>query len=222
MPMLAKFLPLPDGKEVTYREAPQRNPIRWQLYFLSEDELHPQTSQFKCKDFFNDIVGWYHGKTGSVYGMSTKDMSLNDYGVFVRLYNLLPGFSHNVEKVVNSLLEAAGLESRLLLVECGKNEVVTLLPRELFNNTFIISKVSHLIRLCNIEATVDSLEQLLKGHPFEEAELTVGNLVLPEKYRVYWWYTDESYNSLKNLFDMHWLHNNGYRSWKFATKGEVE
>lgn len=215
MPMLAKFLPL--ERESYYREVGQPNPLRWQLYFQREGELIPQTSLFKCKDFFNDIVGWYHGKTGEVYGMDTTTMQLNDYGVFVRLFFLKKGFRHNIETVVNPLLQ-----EKLLFVDVQEGEALTLLPRELFNNTFIISKVSHLIRLCNIDKEVSSFEELQQNHPFEDCTQLIPSLTLPEKYKVFWWFAGEGYNSLGSVFNMIWLHNNGYKSWATATKGEVQ
>ena len=224
MPTLAKFLPNP-SPEPFYREVLQPNDLRWQLYKQEGDSLIPQTTSFRCKDFFNDVVGWFYGKKSTVYGFDTEQMEFNPYGVFLRLFNVTGAFTKNVDAVLNPLLN-----EKLKFVDVAKGEVLTLLPRELFNNTFLISKVTHLLRLCNVNKEVLDHEALKQYHLLsgdDACEMGVAwdrlkSLTIPEKYQTYWYYAGTGHNSLSENFNISILHNNGYRSWCIATNGEVQ
>ena len=52
-----------------YSEAPQSNPLRWQLYYREENTFTPQTGQFRCKDYLNDVCAKYNGKNEASYAM---------------------------------------------------------------------------------------------------------------------------------------------------------
>lgn len=218
MPTLAKFALF--DKKVSYHEMPQSNPLKWQLYCLKDDTLVPQTLPFVCKDFFNDIVGWFYGKTGYIYGFSSKEMEFNDYGVFVRLSNTRPGFLPNVEKLLTPLLPPE--MGPLLFVPLeADGEILTLFPRQLFNNTYLISKVTHILRLCNMDV-VDSVKEMQTKSAEGFDDQLFSTLSLPEKFQQYWWYAGPDHNSHTDYFTMPVLHNNGYKSWLVATKGEAQ
>jgi len=221
MPMLAKFSDKIVGG-TKYIEGDQKNPLRWTLYKLEEDTLVPQTHQFRCKDYFNDIVGWYQGKHVMVYGMNTSTMSFNDFGVFVKLSNTTPEFLDNFNTIIAPLLKK-DLDVELLFVPLETaGEVLTLFPTSLFQNTFLISKLTLFIRCCNRDRKFTSQQDMLIQN-IDWEEVCGGNyrkaledetLLPPEKTRKYWYYAHPNVNSdHPESFYSSTLHDNGVVAW---------
>jgi len=208
-----------------YGEAAQHNPLRWAIYTHSqEDQLfHPQSAWFKCKDFFNEVTALYnHGTRANIYGFSTKEpFMVNPYGVFIRLKALRKGFYDNIE-VLNTLLEAQ-LGTKLLPVpvEDMKDECLLLLPRVLFNSTYIISKVTLWIRCCNVEVVFESMEKMQELSPESLVKRASLNLLVPDSHKKYWFYAGKDHNSEKSPDAyVSLIHNNGFASWDFALEQE--
>lgn len=201
-----------------YGEIPQANPIRWCLYHYDADkeEFTAQTDWFKCKDFFNDVVAKYHGVDGGVYGMNFRKITLNDYGLWVRLKGLYPAFYDNV------LLVAEKFQVTLNFApfEDDSAQCLTLFPRELFDSTYKISLFTLLVRVANMTTKCSSYEELIKqtneplttDHRFKRAPFTV-----PDKLKDYWCYMGKKYNSKqwdgRSSPQIEAVHDNGIFSW---------
>lgn len=219
MPTLAKFAP-PLTKQ--YIEAGQPNPLRWELYRLEDELLIPQTAQFKCKDYFNEVVAWYHGRRFAVYGFDTMTMNFNDYGVFVRLYNVKTGFLENVQKLVQPLLPEGVGPLQFVQLE-NPEEFLTLFPRALFNSTYTISKLTKMLRICNVPKVLDSFEKLAVqaveslGQPY----FGDGHLVPHTPFNSYWWYSGDRYNSNGKDAGSSVIHNNGYQAFGHGSLGKA-
>lgn len=219
MPTLAKFAPPLNN---SYSEIPQPNPLKWELYFLEEDVLYPQTSQFRCKDFFNEVVAWYFGKPYSIYRFDTNKMKFNTYGVFVRLYNIQPGFVENINKHLQPLLPE-GVDPLMFVPLEKEDELLTLIPRALFNSTYTISKLTKIIRLCNQDEVCDSFEKLAEVGKEElyPAEFAGGRLLPNEPFNIYWWYATDEYNSNAKSAGEGVIHDNGYIAFGRGSLGKA-
>jgi len=200
-----------------YVEIPQDNPIRWCIYHYNSDKetFTAQTAWFKCKDFFNDVVCKYNDVEGPVYGMNTKSMKLNEYGVWIRLKNLHPAFYKNAIIVA----EKFKVTPTLAPFEDDASQCLTLFPRELFESTYKISLFTLLLRVANMKEEATCYEELLKlskeplltHSSFKRAPLEV-----PEKLKKYWCYMGKNYNSEEwgiGAVQIHVIHNNGFINW---------
>lgn len=202
-----------DPHNVIYRQVPQSNPILWSIYALREDELfEAQTGMFKCKDFFNDIVSAYNGgPQHPIYGFDVSKVKLAPYGIFVRLFNIQKGFYENIERVNDSLRQQLGIVLKPVPIEDVDGQCLMLLPRQLFNSTFIISKVTLWIRCCNTETVFSSLDEMLKTSVDNQySPKSNSNLLVPEKFKEYWFFVNEDYNSKKPTNYMSIIHDCGY------------
>jgi len=216
----------------TYGEVVQQNPIRWELLYKEEDTYIPQSAQFKCKDFFNDLVGWYKGVKVSIYSFDTNSMKLNDDGVWIRVHNIKwpMQWLTNVENVVQKPLEAA-LGVRLDITLLDLATYLIFIPKRVFESTYHISLLTYLIRVSNNDYLYETMEQVFtdnNGPAFFatkensvptgiKAKLARSGFVLPEKFADCWYYADASYNSQKDTSVLqHYisiLHNNGMCNW---------
>jgi len=219
MPTLAKFAP--PLKNNGYSQMLQPNPLKWELYFLEEDVLLPQTTPFVCRDFFNEVVAWYFGKTYGVYRFDTREMKFNTYGVFVRLYEIRKGFLENVNKFLQPLLPEG--ENSLVFVPLEKEgEYLTLIPRTYFNSTYTISKLTKILRLCNQEQVYETFEQLAEaGRETIDYGFDNGRLFPKEPFNTYWWYATEQHNSNGEFAGEHVIHDNGYVAFTKGSKGQA-
>lgn len=225
-----KFLE-PIKKE--YGEIDQRNPIRWELFYLNEaNELEPQTAQFKCKDFLNDVVGWYYDKKGVVYGFNTHNMKFNDEGVYIRVSNIKHPLQWltNVENTLQKPLEQA-LGVRLDITLLDLATYLIFVPKTVFSKTYYISLASFLIRISNNDYLYESIEQVFtdrNGPVFDSKkentldqlqvpELAKAGFNLPTELTEYWYYANANYNSSNSEFDItnyiSILHANGMCDW---------
>jgi len=213
-----QFAGNPFSKE--YGEVSQSNPLRWAIYTHNEADglFHPQSSWFKCKDFFNEVVKLYNtGATSYIYGFTTEGMVLNPYGVFIRLKYVRDAFYQNISLINIILKEQLNIELLPVPIEDQKGECLLLLPRVLFNNTFTISKVSLWIRACNVSAAFSSYEEMQQNSGESMMTVCSTTLLPPENYQDYWFYASKENNS-KVSPDAYisLIHNNGFINWKDA------
>lgn len=201
-----------------YGEMPQANPLRWCVYYYDDlnETFTAQTDWFKCKDFFNDFVAKYHGVEGRVYGMSTSGMSINDYGMWLRLKALYPAFYKNALLVA----EKFGVELTLAPFDDDSSQCLTLLPRALFKSTYTISLFTLLLRAANNSQEFSSYEELVKTSKerlLSYTEFKKAPFILPESLQKYWCYMGSRYNSQywegREKPQIEAVHNNGFLSW---------
>ncbi len=207
----------------TYNEMTQINPIQWEMLYRDGDGFIPQTAKFKCKDFLNDVVAKYHGVDLDVYRMAFKPMEFNDEGLWLRLHNIqdFPTFSKNIANLINNNVPT---ERAVVIEPLDSTTVLAFIPRYYFNQTYLISVVSYLIRVSNYKVVFNNVEEFFSStaRHSEPAVNEQGKRLMlawgfevPEKYQEYWYYAGASYNSKKGV-DMDYqsiVHNNGVSSW---------
>ena len=209
-----------------YCEIDQPNPLRWEILFLDEDQVFkPQTAKFKCKDFLNDYVAKLTGgKDIAIYGMDTSTVKINDNGMWIRLSNIKGQelFINNINRVVNEKLQAE-LGLSISCESLKANKVLMFIPKGVFINTYLISQVAWLIRLCNYGVELKSWEEAIDHAitgPDRAIQYSGKNLMkkwgfkVPEKYSEFWWYQGNNYNSkCVGYVTGSQIHNNGVMSW---------
>lgn len=181
----------------SYAEEGQPNPLRWAILSGSlEEGFTNETSWLKCKDFFNDYCYTYNtGKPMAIYGFNTKDMAIPAKGepVYIAVKDITPQFKENVQNVT----------SNVAIHEADDGTCVLELHPDHFANTYSISLVSLVIRLCNVEHSFGSLEEMKVYQKFPSQDQSKWNQVvakkvffsLPEKLKKYIWYSGEQHNS---------------------------
>src|SRR5215217_7220298 len=91
---------IPFAGEYALSEVGQTNPLRWVVLHRTDEETFvAQTTGFKCKDYFNDLVAKYHGHELSIYGFSTAKVEVNEEGLYVQLKNITGDFDTNLDLV---------------------------------------------------------------------------------------------------------------------------
>jgi hypothetical protein len=213
----------------TYNEVGQNNPIRWKTLFCEQDgSFTDQSGWIKCKDFYNDTVAYFReGSVFSIYGYDNK-IKKNDEGVYflLRYVKDKKSFFHNME-IMNKQLQAdLGCKVQWWDVDADTpDEVVILIPNELWETTYRISMVTMCIRLCNwgykyknwedfwsTDAPVYKLEQAFTEFAKKNAR-TLGFKVKPG-FEKYWWYFSKDFNSeAKPGTKGSTIHNNGVSEW---------
>jgi len=209
-------LPAPPHKD--YGQIPQYNPIEFALYRLKDDKWEPETGWFKCRDFFNDVVSGYHGFKERIYGFAPKELSYHDYGVWIRLKNLYPEFFHNVE-LLKPVLDEIGVTLNFVPLADVPSQAFVLFPRKLFENTFVISKVTLMIRMCNCKTEYNSWEEVKASsqeilYLHEKTNFNKRGLTLPEKYANYWYYAHRDFHSQIKDHNVNITHDCGFRTWE--------
>jgi hypothetical protein len=219
--MLAKNLK-PFGKPTDYSEMAQTNPIRFVIYFKNEDgTFKAQTNEFKCKDYFNDIVAWYHDYKFTRYGMNFEEFSLNDDGVYVELRNLKPTFLENVNVVLGEEFKVFGEKVWFEVIEDRPTALLAFIPKKFFKCTYFISYLTLMLRNCNLLAAftspqdvfttpnsdylLKSSERFMKTHPLKDQTF----------FDDYWYFYDSFRNS-RASFDTSspvYIHNCGIVQW---------
>lgn len=206
----------------TYSEIGQPNPIRWAILSgTPETGFVNESSWLKCKDFFNDYVVAYNGgKRFGIYGFSTEHMNIPEKGqpVYMAVKDLTSSFLPNLNTLNGGLPEPVGV------LKAEDDTVVLRIPAYYFENTYNISLISLMIRLCNIDYVFSSYEEFVnyKQHAGQDQNLW-NNVVakgkyfnLPDHLKGYVWYAGEQYNSTKEMqvYQMSSLiHNGGVVSW---------
>jgi hypothetical protein len=212
---------LPEPPTIEYGEIPQQNPIQYALYQLeADDKWVPDSAWFKCRDFFNEFVGVYNNHRVKIYNFDFRGKKLPDYGVWLRLRNLYSNFFHNIE-LLRPVLSELDVELNVVPLADKPSEAFTLLPRKLFENTFLISKVTLLIRMCNANVNYESYDDLLAKsqeplYIMNRDAFNKRGLTLPKEYSDFWYYSSKQYNSKsKNHIDVI-VHDCGFKNWEFA------
>lgn len=212
---------LPDPLIKAYGEVPQANPIRYALYHLDEKEnWSAMSAWFKCRDFFNDLVAVYNKQKWTIHGFDFHNVKLNSYGVWVRLKALKAGFVHNVS-LLKPQLDEIGVELNVVPFEDDPTQALTLLPRKLFENTFLISKVTLMLRMCNVDKEFDTWEKLCENsteriYVDAKKEFHKRGLILPEKFQTYWYYSHKNVNSSDKSHYAGVVHDCGFVQWENA------
>jgi hypothetical protein len=211
-----------------YSEVGQRNPLRWKTLLLNKDGSYTdQSGWIKCKDFFNDTVAFFKvGSVFSIYGYE-NNIKKNADGVYFLLKYIdnYERFNANMA-VVNKQLQAdLGCEMKHWPSDTRADEVILLMPNELWETTYRISMACMVVRLCNYTVDYKTWGDLWKeGNPArtEEHAFTPEafknaqkwGFLVPEKFRKYWYYCGPEYNSEKNPKQTGGtIHNNGVSSW---------
>lgn len=176
-----------------YGENPQSNPLRWTiLHKEGEKEFVAQSWQFKCKDFFNDLVAKYLGFNLTVYCFNAGEVKLNDEGTYVFLDNITEQFEGNIDFI--NKYAAQWEKPPVEVIHKEKDTRIILIPRVYFENTFYISLVTYLIRISNITKQLTTLN----GHPTQA--------------------TDSPFNSYYNAVIKHGYGKLPVESWFFYNK----
>lgn len=205
--------------QVHYNEAGQANPLRWQLLYREGDVFTPQTGQFKCKDYLNDIAAKYNGKDIYAYGMNTATMILNPEGTWLRLFNIMDKdvFMANINTCINK-----ENPEHPLTMEVVDDTILLFVPRYYYNQTYLISLAAYVIRLSNRKAKFRSFESALQGtdakadHAIQGKGIRFGlkwRYKVPEDYQKYYVYYNDRFNNLKNNCDNTMTHNCGVMTW---------
>ena len=208
-----------------YAEIDQPNPLRWRIMHRSKDVLTSQSCLIKCKDFFNDVVAWKKAKKSfTIYGFK-NNIKFNREGLYVHLTDIedVNTFLHNLY-VMDERLER-DLKIGMSWYVQEDNSIVVLIPHKVFSNTYYISLLSMLIRLCNYNtkyadwdsvfdenAPINTIEEAFtdKAKTFTQKN----GFKLLTKYRKLWYNSTDGWNSAsgKDLIASI-IHNNGVCDW---------
>ena len=213
-----------------YNEAPQSNSLRWQVFYRNGDVFTPQTGVFMCKDYLNDVCAKYNGKDVIAYGMNTKDMKLNDDGIWLKLYFIKNNkyFLDNIERCVNTENPEYPVSTEVL----DNNTLLMFIPRYYFNSTYLISLLAFVIRVSNNTLKFKSLDDLLTrsntipenaiyGHGTKLAK--EWKFKVPEEYQQYWsYYNNDFHSAMKDMYQGSTIHNNGAQSWAEGIHNEQQ
>ena len=210
-----------------YAEVDQPNPLRWRIMHRSKDVLTSQSCLIKCKDFFNDVVAWKKAKKSfTIYGFK-NNIKFNREGLYVHLTEIdsIDVFLHNLNIMNARLHQDLGVEISVSKNAEGENTVVVLIPHKVFSNTYYISLLTMLIRLCNYNTKYEDWDSIFDEkapiNTIEEAftdkakTFTQKNgFKLLTKYRKLWYNSTDGWNSLsgKELIASI-IHNNGVCDW---------
>lgn len=209
---------IPVGYQSHYNEIPQSNPLRWVILHREMADLFTaQSSEFKCKDFFNEFVAKYSGHDTSIYGFNAGAMKVNDDFLYVQLLHIadLEVYKKNIGSI-NALAAKNDMPPVELIIEDAI--VVAVIPRAYFKSTWLISLLTYLMRVANVKAVVEDPEW--KTHPSKGADNPFSNYydrILARGFAVPDIAT--SFYFVGNSIDykakpqVHFVHNNGCRNW---------
>lgn len=207
------------GPHTSYAEAGQTNPLRFVcLHLQPNGEYSEQSKEFKCKDFFNEIVAKYNGHLLGCYGFTADSIQTNDEGVWVELRHIANPTVYQANiALVNKLIDKAGLpQLELLPYKAG---FVCLLPRRFFDNTYLVSLLTYLMRVSNTSAVIEDetfMEHPTKpiDSPFKSvyAKVIKRGFVVPENpgNSYYYYGKDRDYSEKPNVM---MVHNCGVAQW---------
>lgn len=219
----------------SYSEVGQKNPLRWKTLFLEADgSFTDQSGWIKCKDFFNDTVAFFKaGSVFSIYGYK-NDIKKNADGVYFLLKYIqnFELFDKNMYQVNKQLKKDLGCEMKFWAVDDKPDEVILLMPNELWETTYRISMACMVVRMCNYDVEFKSWGDLWKDnqptklgeHAFSTdaiANAAKWGFLVPEKFRKYWYFCGKQYNSeVAPKVTGGIIHNNGVTSWSSYMKQE--
>lgn len=208
-----------------YAEIAQANPLRWRIMLLENNTLVSQSGLIKCKDFFNDVVAYKQGGLHfSMYRFDNK-IKFNEEGLYVHLTEIADKelFWHNIDTLNDRIYEDLGVFLELTEVKDG---YIMLIPHALWENTYRISLVTMMVRLCNYFIPYEKWEDFFDEYsPLKSVETSftveaiafakANGFTLPKNKEGYWYYAGEECNSLSANpgFYTTVIHDNGVSSW---------
>jgi len=218
-----KLAPIPNTH---YSEVSQVSPMRWACLFLdhTEEKFLAESAWWKCKDFLNDVVVYHRLKREfPMYGFQNK-VRLNLSGGYLALKSVGEAFEANLA-VLNTWLVKRGFDDIGLM---KKDEVefssgathIILIPPAYWQNTFMISIITSLIRSCAFKPK-KSVEELVKQEDtFNGYWEKVSALFVPqnvEKMNTLV-FLNYQYSGLTVPDSNYTIHNAGMQSWSNSWK----
>lgn len=149
-------------------EASQVNPIKWQIVAPDKDNFITVSPEFKCKDYFNEIVlAMDYPQIFNIYGFTTNpttmDLGPHRDSLTVVVHNILPGWLENMNLVQNYLKEYGfppiTIESVNAPEDNKKPSFLLHIPRKYFHS-YYISILTLLIRCANNSKVFNSLDAI--------------------------------------------------------------
>jgi hypothetical protein len=225
---------LKNTHKITYSEVGQPNPLRWRIMLRKKDTLHSQSGLIKCKDFFNDVVAWKQGKHRFKIYLFDNKITFNRAG----LYFILTGISNREMFLANLDVLNEKIKENLntkisYYTTARKSKVVIHIPNPLWENTYYISVVSMMIRLCNYNCVYKKWEDFFHAdapmntaenafNPKAKALVLTNGFTIPKVAKGCWYYARFGWTS-KSDKPVHGttVHNNGASDWAMAL-GELE
>lgn len=222
---------LKNTHKITYAEVEQSNPLRWRIMLRKKNTLTSQSGLIKCKDFFNDVVAWKQGKHQFKIYSFDNNITFNRAG----LYFVLTGISNREMFLANLDVLNDKIKKNLntkisYYTTARKSKVVIHIPNPLWENTYYISAVSMMIRLCNYNCIYKTWEDFFhKDAPMNTAEhsfnpeaqalVLTNGFTIPEVAKGCWYYarfgwTSQSDKPVQGVT----IHNNGASDWAKALR----
>ena len=208
-----------------YAEIDQPNPLRWRIMHRSKDVLTSQSCLIKCKDFFNDVVAWKKAKKAFVIYGFRNNIKFNREGLYLHLTEVgeMDVFVNNLYKVNQRVFDDLKVYLEYFIMD--DQSIVILIPNKVWSNTYYISLVSMMIRLCNYNVKYDTWESFFDDNaPINTVEEAFNDnakaftqkngFKLLTKYRKLWYNSTDGWNSAsgKELMGSI-IHNNGVCDW---------
>lgn len=208
-----------------YNEIPQPNPLRWRIMYRKGDVLTSQSCLIKCKDFFNDVVAWKKAKKAFVIYNFKNNVKFNREGLYLHLTEVgeMDTFVNNLYRVNQRIFDDLKVILRYTVMD--DHSIVVIIPNKLWNNTYYISLVSMMIRLCNYNVKYDNWSSFFDDNaPINTAEEAFTDAAkaftqkngfkLLTKYHKLWYNSTDGWNSAsgKELIGSI-IHNNGVCDW---------
>ena len=209
----------------TYSEVGQANPLRWRIMLRKGDTLHSQSGLLKCKDFFNDVVAYKRAKLKFKIYSFENDVKFNREGLYLHLTEIQnqDTFCDNMNVLNQTIFD--DLQTIVGYTKQADGSVVICIPHKLWNNTYYISLVTMMIRLCNYNTKYDTWESFFaKTAPIYTIETAFSlkaqayvlekGFRIPRKLRGMYFWAGKDYHSKNQPKPMaNIVHNNGVSNW---------
>jgi hypothetical protein len=217
--------------QMVLTESGQYNPIRWAIVKRDGDTLTPTTAWFKCKDYFNDVVAAKNDTFFTQYGFDNHEVvekGSKGLWVLVKYIYDLPSFAKRVAAITNK-------DHPVSIEKVDGDTLLLFIPEFYLVNTYRISLLTYLIRLCNQEVgettTFTSVEQVLVS---QVALLSQGLSEQGRQFALkhgwnaregdkYWWRYGSWTSDKKFTIDYKsYIHNCGVNAWELNNKETVD
>lgn len=208
-----------------YTESGQANPLRWMIMYRDKDTLTSQANLMRCKDYFNDLVAMRRGHIFLVYGFRNDTVKFNKWGLYILLTNIgkPEQFIANVNNSINVRMKA-DLGTHIRCWKQDEQSVVIRIPNKVWDNTYAVSLVTMMLRVCNNNIDITSWDDLYAStSPLNtiersftpDAKAITKNIGFKAPIDTWYWY-NSSWNGEKG-----WnssvggltIHNNGCSAW---------
>lgn len=219
-----KFLNQPLSSS-PYTETSQSNPLRYYFMYRVDGDNYLYTSgEFKCKDYFNEVVSSLRGVDTTVYGMNYFGTKRNEGEVYVLLKNIVKRdvFLQNLAQI-NIKLVAEGFPEFTYNLHPDADKLMLCLPNGLFPNTYTVSLFWYLVRISNISMPITDWV----NHPTRSIDRPFGNYhdrIMAGGFKPpvegFWYYaagptTAQDVETIQKTVSMasYYIHNNGCVGW---------